>query len=219
MRRDHDLSRTAEVNSRDELGQMSSTLNTSIAHLRVLHETLNRQALHDPLTGLPNRAALTGILERTLLTGPSRCAVLFIDLDGFKQVNDRLGHAAGDQLLIHVAERIAGPVRSDDLVARLGGDEFVVVCGDAPDEQVVTELARRVIERLTTPFRIGIADASVGIAISDANSTSTTLLHQADLAMYRAKVAGKARSVIFDRSVDDTTSAHADVLVRLTRAS
>ena len=219
----NDLSRTAEVNSRDELGQMSSALNTSIAHLRVLHETLNRQALHDPLTGLPNRAALTGILERTLLTGPSRCAVLFIDLDGFKQVNDRLGHAAGDQLLINVAERIAGSVRSDDLVARLGGDEFVVVCGDAPDEQVVTELARRVIERLTTPFRIGNAEAvvsaSVGIAISDAHSTSTTLLHQADLAMYRAKVAGKARSVIFDRSLDDTTSAHADVLVRLTRAS
>jgi len=192
---ENDLSQVADVRTRDELGQMASALNTSITHLRALHETLNHQALHDGLTGLLNRSALAEVLDATLRDGPPRCAVLFIDLDGFKQVNDSLGHAAGDTLLSMAADRISSAIRDTDVVSRLGGDEFMVICRDVAD---------RIIVQLKSDFIIGgqcaRIGASIGIALSRPDSTAATLLQQADTAMYEAKTSGRGHFVIRDGS-------------------
>ncbi len=193
----NDLTKTAVVHSTDELGQMAAALNMSISHLRSLHERLNRQALSDSLTGIPNRAALIQSLNDELLDGSGRSCLLFVDLDGFKSVNDTAGHAAGDALLVMAAARIGASLRTGDVVARLGGDEFLVHCRGLDDPSVAIEAAERIIARLSQPFRVGsnefLIGASIGIAMSSAESTADTLIHQADLAMYRSKLLGKGR--------------------------
>ncbi|QGG96843.1 sensor domain-containing protein [Actinomarinicola tropica] len=163
-----------------------------------LQETLEHRAMHDALTGLPNRPAvlehLSGLLARRGV-GPVAVAVMFIDLDRFKVVNDSLGHAAGDQLLVQVAERFRGVVRPGDVVGRFGGDEFVVVC-DGVDDDAARRLADRLRAALAAPVVVDgsevVATASIGIARPDgAPGTAESLIRDADVAMYRAKGHGR----------------------------
>ena len=194
---------------------LERTIDISSEEMRALHDVLSDRALTDSLTGLPNRAALCALLDDELLalTGrPVNLALLFIDLDGFKRVNDSLGHAAGDELLIRVSERIRASVRAGDVVARLGGDEFVVCCRDLSDRTLVPTIARRIVEQVEVPFRIGGQNAAIGASVGiayarhDGGSEESVrdgeeLLGRADLAMYQAKSTGRSRFVVFDRQM------------------
>jgi diguanylate cyclase (GGDEF)-like protein len=162
---------------------------------------LEHQAVHDDLTNLPNRVLLvdrlTQSLARTHRAG-TQLAVLFLDIDRFKLVNDGMGHAAGDQLLVALARRLESMVRACDTVARFGGDEFVIVVEDVRDEQETIAFAERIADALVQPVMINeravYATTSIGIAMADASATSAEqLLRDADSAMYRAKDLGRAR--------------------------
>ena len=175
-----------------------------------LEAQLAHQALHDPLTGLPNRLMLTDRLDQALGRVRRRgqiCGVLYADLDRFKSVNDTLGHACGDQLLVHAAERIQAAVRETDTVARLGGDEFVVLCEEIDAVHDATELAGRIIAQFEDPFRLGDGDdthvsTSIGIALSgDGDETAESILANADIAMYRAKANGRSCYELFDEAM------------------
>ena len=177
-------------------------LNTrDISERRQLEDQLSHQAFHDNLTALANRALFKDRVEhalaRTKRQTPS-VAVLFLDLDGFKEVNDSLGHAAGDRLLIQVGQRLAASVRPSDTVARFGGDEFAVLVEDASDDPELATLAERILEELRQPFFLNDRElhvsGSMGIARMDNDVESVDqLLRNADLAMYRAKAAGPGR--------------------------
>ena len=163
---------------------------------RGLGKVLAHQALHDPLTGLPNRTFLCRRLDHELaaLDTPGRCVTLMIlDLDGFKEVNDTLGHSIGDQVLVQIARRVASSVRHVDAVARLGGDEFAVLLASTPGDHEAT-LARRVLAALELPVTVKTTTvavaASIGIATAELGETADELLRNADLAMYTAKAAG-----------------------------
>jgi diguanylate cyclase (GGDEF)-like protein len=152
---------------------------------------LRHQALHDALTGLPNRALLHRRAERDL-RGDDPAAMLLIDLDRFKEVNDTLGHDYGDALLVEVAERLGGALRRGDTLARLGGDEFAVLVAGAPDREAVVEVAARLQDALRRPFALrGVAvelEASIGVALyPEHGRTIGRLLQRADVAMYDAK--------------------------------
>ncbi len=168
---------------------------------------LERQALHDPLTKLPNRLLLMDRAHQALARLPRSkgpIALLFIDLDGLKAINDSLGHAVGDHLLVSVAERLArDAARQSDTVARLGGDEFVILAEELDSDADALEVAERVIGGLDEPFQVGSIEvamfASVGVSISrDPESDPEDLLREADVAMYRAKRAGGHRLELFD---------------------
>ncbi|SDP51983.1 diguanylate cyclase (GGDEF) domain-containing protein [Klenkia soli] len=189
----------AEVD--DERYLLERSIDISSREMRGLHDELRRQAHQDPLTGLPNRAALVGRLERALARardGGPGVSVLFFDLDGFKAVNDRRGHAAGDELLVRVGHRVRACLRADDVLGRLGGDEFVVVGADGGDRAGATSLAARVVEAVAVPFELTSGavrvTASVGVAVTGTGrDTADGVLHRADEAMYRAKAAGGGR--------------------------
>ncbi|WST98663.1 EAL domain-containing protein [Streptomyces erythrochromogenes] len=171
-----------------------------------LQAQLQHSAEHDPLTDLPNRALFTRRVRQALTgrrAGDHSTAVLFIDLDGFKAVNDTIGHQAGDELLIEAARRLQDSVRAGDTAARLGGDEFAaLILGDgsrdrSAREYQVREIADRLRARLSQPYRIGGSEvrvaASIGVAFADPGITPSDLMRNADLAMYRAKAGGKDR--------------------------
>ena len=168
-----------------------------VAEVAALHDQLSHQALHDPLTELANRTQLEQRMTETLATTPheEQVAVLFVDLDGFKRVNDQLGHDRGDELLIGVADRLRQAVREQDLVARLGGDEFVVVLTGPRVEDVARGVAQRILELLAEPFTLATdvvtVGASVGIALGDGDTAPGQLLRAADGAMYVAKERGR----------------------------
>ena len=172
-------------------------------------EQLGYLALHDTLTGLPNRSLAVNRLEHALKRlgeHESMVAVLFIDLDRFKVVNDGLGHDTGDELLVAASRRLGAALRRQDTVARFGGDEFVVLCEDLVDEQQAEELADRAARALARPFRLGrsevIVSASVGIAVTQsAAHGADDLLRNADAAMYRAKRRGGAGYELFDEAM------------------
>jgi diguanylate cyclase (GGDEF)-like protein len=180
---------------------------------REAERALAYQALHDSLTGLPNRSLLLDrlriALARSARTTDNVC-VMLIDLDGFKQVNDTLGHAAGDQLLQVISQRLVDTMRDADSVARLGGDEFVIVAETATDELNARIVADRVLEVLRQPVRVGDADllvsGSVGLVIANASHDRTldagALLRKADIAMYRAKTGGRNRVEIYREEMD-----------------
>jgi diguanylate cyclase (GGDEF)-like protein/PAS domain S-box-containing protein len=167
---------------------------------------LTWRALHDPLTGLANRTLFLDRVTQALSRRerrPSSLAVLFCDLDGFKDVNDGLGHESGDAVLTTVAERLRGAVRPSDTVARLGGDEFVILCEDLGGEREALAIAQRLEAALADPVPLPDGDvtvtASVGVALAtSAHTDAHALLRDADSAMYRAKEAGKARCELFD---------------------
>jgi diguanylate cyclase (GGDEF)-like protein len=181
-----------------------------------LQEDLAHQAAHDSLTGLPNRAQAMRLIGAALSRAQRSGAViglLFIDLDGFKRVNDTLGHAAGDELLREVAQRMVRTVRNGDTVARLGGDEFVVLLEPLDEQASAITVANRLVTETSRVVRLSDGrtarvGASVGVAISqDGLSNAELLLHEADVAVYRAKASGRGRTEVFDaalrREVDE----------------
>src|ERR687897_585557 len=181
-----------------------------VTERKALVEQLSYQAFHDLLTGLPNRALFMNRLEHTLTRAKRRgsmVAVLFTDLDNFKVINDSLGHKAGDQLLIAVAERPKTCLRPEDTAARLGGDEFTILVEDVTGVGEAVQVAERIAEILQPPFALEdqevFATVSIGIALnSTAQEQPADLLRHADLAMYRAKLRGKARYEVFEPSMD-----------------
>jgi diguanylate cyclase (GGDEF)-like protein len=187
---------------------------------------LERQALHDPLTKLPNRLLL---MDRTrqALTRLHRTAgvvaLLFVDLDRFKAVNDNLGHDVGDQLLVSISMRLAELMRDSDTVARLGGDEFVILAADIESESEAMALGERVLDALERPFPLGSAEvailASVGVAAArDGDADAETMLREADVAMYRAKGEGGRRLRLFDESLRKELDTHIEIESRLRHA-
>lgn len=168
--------------------------------LEQANQRLRELALQDPLTGLANRTALQQHLDQALARSQRRnelIAVMLIDLDGFKPINDQHGHGFGDQVLAEIARRLRQYIRDADLPARLGGDEFVVICENVQSAEDAQDLAKRLLEGLDTPMyledravRVG---ASIGIALSRGTDDATTLIRQADAAMYRAKAEGRNR--------------------------
>jgi diguanylate cyclase (GGDEF)-like protein/PAS domain S-box-containing protein len=168
-----------------------------VTERNMLRDELQHAADHDPLTALMNRAALLARLEEELAQGDRQLAVLFVDLDGFKPVNDSFGHGVGDQLLIAVSDRLRAAVRPHDLVARLGGDEFVVVLVDLDPRQDTLPIVDRLVRQFDRPFPIGDRIIRVGASIGIANwigDGSLELLNRADQAMYAAKMAGGSRT-------------------------
>ena len=181
-------------------------LNDMSDRLQHAVEDLEHQAFHDSLTGLANRALfhdrVEHALQRTLRTGTD-IAVVYLDIDGFKSVNDSLGHEAGDHVLREVASRLVAAVRTGDTVARLGGDEFAILVEQSthPLDEAST-IADRVLQSLSAPVALEsqriVLSASIGIVIGDAASTSSSMLRDADIAMYQGKAAGKARWTLYD---------------------
>jgi len=196
---------------RDERGRAVRLCGTlmDVTARRAAAERALHDALHDPLTRLPNRNLFLDLVKRSFARARRReddaFAVLFLDLDDFKAVNDGLGHAAGDELLLQVARRLQLCLRAGDTLARQGGDEFTILLEDlqAPDD--AQRVARRIHEAMAAPFEISgqevFATVSIGVALSAPGQTrAEDLLLDADTAMYRAKAQGRARSAVFDPS-------------------
>ncbi|HEY9440661.1 MAG TPA: EAL domain-containing protein [Streptomyces sp.] len=193
-----------------------------------LQAQLQHNAEHDPLTDLPNRALFTDRVRQALhgrRTGDPGTAVLFIDLDGFKAVNDTIGHLAGDELLVQAARRLQESVRTADTAARLGGDEFaaLIVGGGTHDRSArkrqVHEIADRLRLTLSQPYRIGGSEvrvaASIGVAFAEPGITPTDLMRNADLAMYRAKAAGKDRVELYAPQMQADVVRRSELTARL----
>jgi diguanylate cyclase (GGDEF)-like protein/PAS domain S-box-containing protein len=178
-----------------------------VTHRKLAEEQLAHRAFYDPLTNLPNRALFLDRLRHALRRASRRkdylFAVLFLDIDRFKLINDSLGHMAGDRLLVLIARRLELALRPGDSVARLGGDEFTVLLDDIRDVSDATRVADRIQRELMSPFQIGGQElgtsASIGIALSATGyERPEDILRDADTAMYRAKAQGKARHAMFD---------------------
>ncbi|WP_019644233.1 GGDEF domain-containing protein [Novispirillum itersonii] len=180
-----------------------------ITQRKLDEERIRYQATYDSLTGLPNRVLFhdrLGQAVRTMHRNGLPMALMFIDLDGFKAVNDTLGHDAGDLLLKEAARRLASCVRESDTVARLGGDEFTVIMAGIEETACVHDVASRILRSLSVPFelgthegrpQVGAVSASIGVALAPEHADDAeTLLRLADSAMYRAKDQGKSRYVI-----------------------
>jgi diguanylate cyclase (GGDEF)-like protein len=202
------------VSRPDELGELAASFNAMADAIAGSQRTLTEEANTDSLSGLANRAAFYTKLE-AMLAEPDGSqnwqALLFIDLDDFKDVNDTLGHAAGDELLRVVGGRLRSIIRETDLVARLGGDEFALLLGDLADPVDATTLAQRVVVSLAQTVRIGTHDvhvgASVGLSLRHGDSTVEGWVREADIAMYAAKARGKNRVEQYDARLDDAAVA------------
>ncbi|BCM89314.1 putative signaling protein [Abditibacteriota bacterium] len=204
-----------------------------VTERRALEERLVHQAFHDPLTALPNRALLTSRLLHALNQnlrmsrnerrernsnddGNSCVAVLFLDMDNFKVVNDSLGHAAGDAMLIEIAARLERCLRAGDTAARFGGDEFVILIDDVNNPRYATQIAERIVAALQEPFDVGgqkvYSSPSIGVAFAArGNETAEDLLRDADAAMYDAKKRGKACYSVFQNSLSFAARARLDI--------
>jgi diguanylate cyclase (GGDEF)-like protein len=198
-------------------------LEQAVIKLRTLQEQLHHQAYHDPLTDLPNRSLFMERLREELREAGGAIAVLFIDVDDFKVVNDSLGHAVGDALLVSVAGRLRHSVRPQDVVARLGGDEFAVMLPAVNDpEAQAKRVATRILEAFQAPVHAGSellsVDLSVGITDSDRSGGADELIRDADLAMYQAKSEGKGRFEVFEHRMAAAMLRRHDLKEDLSRA-
>jgi diguanylate cyclase (GGDEF)-like protein len=190
-------------------------------------ERSRMSALHDGLTGLPNRVLLLERLDHALLRSRRSgkdMALIFVDLDNFKAVNDTHGHGIGDELLVAVGERLSAMLRPEDTLARLSGDEFVVLCEDLADPAHAESIGARLSDAFSRPFKLAVLEAtmtaSVGIAIADRNRPDTAqLLHDADTAMYQAKRQGGGQSQVFDLSAQHLADHKASLEQELRGAS
>jgi diguanylate cyclase (GGDEF)-like protein/PAS domain S-box-containing protein len=201
---------------------------TDVTSTREAQARLERDALHDPLTGLPNRALFLDRLALALRRAARRpageppAAVLFLDLDRFKTVNDSLGHLVGDRLLVAAATRLRAVVRPADTVARLGGDEFVVLLEGLSDLAEAERVAERVQEAIAAPVLVDGRElhvsASIGIAVAGPGAEPGDVVRDADLAMYRAKSEGGARHALFDRTLHGRVLARLDLEAELRRS-
>ena len=211
----------AEVSILSEFGQMAATeqeLRQILSDREMREQRLRHESVHDSLTGLPNRnlfmRRLSDATHRARRGQDGLFAVLFLDLDGFKLVNDSMGHHVGDEMLISIARRLEACVRGGDIVARLGGDEFAILLERIIDVRDAAMVAERVQESLQVPLSIGgyehATSASIGVALSTgASEQPEYVLRSADIAMYRAKNTGRGRYEMFDRAM------HAEALTRL----
>lgn len=210
-----------------ELAEANVELVEQISERMRAERKLIHQATHDALTGLPNRLQLLDRLSRAI-TGvarePNSCfAVLFMDLDRFKLVNDSVGHAVGDELLIEAGRRIVASVRGNDVVARLGGDEFAILAERLEGPEMAEELAKRVLESLSAPVWVAgrelFPSASIGIAVWDPRYHSgEEMLRDADAAMYRAKQDGRDRYALFDEQMHHEATRSLDLEADMRRA-
>ena len=197
--------RAVNLSNNPVVGGMVINLRDITDRMRA-EQQLSHNAFHDSLTGLANRALFQNRLEHALERRARTnlgVAIVYVDLDGFKMVNDGRGHEAGDKVLREVAIRLSGVVRTLDTVSRLAGDEFAILIEDSPralDE--AQTIADRVLQSLTVPFDLGgqqvVLSASIGIAIGDVSCTASSLLRDAEVAMYKAKTTGKSTSVLYD---------------------
>jgi diguanylate cyclase (GGDEF)-like protein len=210
-----------EIRARDlEIAGLAVVQAERMADLENAQAALTRQATHDALTGLPNRALLVDRITQALggaMRSGRRTAVLFVDLDGFKQVNDTQGHATGDLVLQTVAKRLVAALRPMDTVARIGGDEFVVLAPEVDSPLHAADMSRRLIGALARGAEggqnVGPMGASVGVSVSEGGrGTAEILLKEADVAMYQAKSRGGGRAEVFDATLDlqmkQRTAAH-----------
>jgi diguanylate cyclase (GGDEF)-like protein len=199
-----------EVKSSDELGLLARAFNAMSEEVRQEQAKLHRQANFDLLTGLPNRMMAVDRINQEINRAKrslQRFAMFFIDLDNFKSVNDSLGHAVGDELLIATGARVQATLRDADTVARLGGDEFLVLAPDVADVVQVEEIAERLIRAISEPHdlqgRKVVARCSIGIALFPANGESVeALMANADNAMYQAKAMGRASAIFFTEEMN-----------------
>ena len=201
---------------RDDAGILTHYVSvfSDISQLKESEEKLHRLAHHDALTGLPNRLLLTARLEHSLQTAHrmgTHVAVLFIDLDCFKKINDSFGHPAGDRLLQLVAERLMVCIREEDTIARLGGDELVIVLGQLTETRDAEKIAQAIRDRLSVPFELEDEDvfvtASIGISLFPRDAgDATALMRNADAAMYMAKSEGRNRHRFYSKELTVRTS-------------
>lgn len=204
----NNLTHRIPMDDTNEFGRVAGAFNRMAAQLQQSRDELHYQALHDPLTGLGNRVLFMERIEHALARARRRMSalsVVFVDLDGFKGVNDTLGHEAGDELLVAVAERLRESLRAEDTVARLGGDEFGIVIEDTGRAEAV-QAAERLVRVLETSLCLRAGEvsisASIGVATRLADEEVDELLRQADAAMYAAKARGKAQWHTFEPGLD-----------------
>ncbi len=229
---------SVDAQGSDELAGLATRINSMLRrlqeaarHVQERSEHLSRQnqalesrereliskAFHDTLTGLPNRAhALLQLTHMAVERNGGAKAVLFIDLDNFKFINDSLGHTAGDELLIAVTTRLKVCVRPEDVVARIGGDEFIVILNHLNAVEIAVEVAQRILNAMVPEFALtggsGYTSASVGIAYTeDTEIDPDALIHKADTAMYHAKLSGKSRYAIYESGMTDKLTERIDV--------
>ncbi len=216
----------ARISGQDGAPIGSITVLHDVTESRQLLKRISQLAHYDTLTGLPNRALFHMRLEQTLQFARRdhrRCALLFLDMDRFKHVNDTLGHAVGDQLLREVAHSLSLTVRESDTVARLGGDEFVVILSDLTDAPAAAKVAADILGAVARIDRVGEhainVSFSIGIALYPDDATDTDgLVMRADAAMYQAKDAGRNAFVFFDPDMDQATQRRAQLQLLLARA-
>jgi len=215
------------TNLLDELTVQGLVLNTrDVTERRIMEEQYMHQAFHDPLTDLANRSLFLYQVGHALARGVRHgesVTVLFLDLDNFKNVNDSLGHAAGDRLLVEAARRLSACVRDSDLIARLGGDEFAVLIESTDSVDEVLNMAERVVASLGRAFVLNgkevFVSASIGIACTAQGETSDELVRNADVAMYIAKTRGKGRYVLFEPAMHAAALERLDLEADLRRAT